>query len=952
MNNFKKFTAIILSMIMVFGFLPIIPNNLTQVQADAGNTDISSGTCGDGLNWTLDDEGKLTISGMGAMNNYTNSAGCPWDKEKVKSVEIQSGVTSIGDYAFAWCTGLTSILIPDSVTSIGEMSVYGCKSLTSIVIPDNVTMIEENAFAWCTGLISATLPKSATSIGKYAFNNCSMLENVIIPDGITTIEDGLFYNCSSLTSITIPSSVATVKGDAFYNCNGLGDIYFYGTEEQWNGISNNILNSFSAKPIVHIMIVASGTCGNNVNWTLDDEDKLTISGTGTTADYSWTSDLPWDSSKVKTVEIQEGVTSIGAYAFKECTVLTSIKIPGTVTLIGDGAFECCSGLTGITIPDSVTTIGEAAFNCSGLTSVTIPNSVTTIKALAFSWCNISSITIPKGVTSIERGVFNHCNSLTNVTIPDSVTVIADAAFDWCESLTSITIPESVTSVGESAFLGCTSLESITIPGSVTSIGEDVFKYCENLTDIYFYGSQSQWDTMSSNALGSLETSPTVHIIVASGSCGDNLNWTLDSYGKLIISGIGSMTSHPWDVELVKSVELQDGMTSIDSSAFANCTGLESITIPDSVTTVGDYAFKSCRNLTSITISCKLKDSIKSNWFEGTYVENPTLKHSYGKITYTWADDNTKCTAERLCTICGDSDSETVDTEATVTQEKTSTQPELTKYTATFKNTSDNGFETQIKENIKTADPEYQQTDKKPTIGDKTGWDEIKADITEQVKNATSTSEKITITIDMNTTSKIDGGVIDAIKGKNVDVVLDMGNGIAWTINGKSVTSDNVADIDLGVDKNTNAIPVDVMNTITGQKSSIQISLVHNGEFGFTATLSIGLDSDNAGYYANLFYYNTETGSLEFMNACKIDAQGNASLTFTHASDYTIVIADKVMDGSDSSKTSESDTSTNVSTASVKTGDNRSMLVWIMLMIGVMIELAGVSRLGRKSRGQK
>ena len=245
-----------------------------------------------------------------------------------------------------------------------------------------------------------------------------------------------------------------------------------------------------------------------------------------------------------------------------------------------------------------------------------------------------------------------------------------------------------------------------------------------------------------------------------------------------------------------------------------------------------------------------------------------------------------------------------------------------------------------------------ETTGEPTIGDKSGWDEIKEDITDQVKNATSTSEKITINIDMNNTSKVDGTVIDAIKGKNVDIILDMGNGIAWTINGNSVTSGRVADIDLGVNKDTNAIPVDVINTITGQKSNIQISLVHNGEFGFTATLSIGLDSDNAGYYANLFYYNTETGSLEFMNACKIDAQGNASLTFTHASDYTIVIADKVMDGSDSSKTSESDTSTNVSTASVKTGDNRSMLVWIMLMIGVMIELAGVSRLGRKSRGQK
>ncbi len=293
------------------------------------------------------------------------------------------------------------------------------------------------------------------------------------------------------------------------------------------------------------------------------------------------------------------------------------------------------------------------------------------------------------------------------------------------------------------------------------------------------------------------------------------------------------------------------------------------------------------------------------------------------------------------------------------------------------------------------------SEKEPLIGNKTGWEEIKADVINQIKNATATSEKITITIDMNTTSKIDGGVLDAIKGKNVDVVLDMGDGIAWTINGNSVISDSVADIDLGVNKNSDMIPVDIINTVTGERSSIQISLVHNGEFGFTATLSIGLEAKNAGYYANLFYYNADAGKLEFMNAAKIDEEGNASLTFSHASDYSIVIADKIMDGNkdvedDTSKddiskddksddgtgkkeendkniidkgtdkkdvvdkdvsnkatankvanaTTTSDTSTK---SSAKTGDNSLILLWVLVMIGAG---SGVIAVAAKRRRQR
>ena len=238
----------------------------------------------------------------------------------------------------------------------------------------------------------------------------------------------------------------------------------------------------------------------------------------------------------------------------------------------------------------------------------------------------------------------------------------------------------------------------------------------------------------------------------------------------------------------------------------------------------------------------------------------------------------------------------------------------------------------------------------PQIGDKSGWEEIKNDVIDKVKDATTTSEKITITIDMNDTTKIDGGIIDAIKGKNVDIVLDMGDGIKWTINGNSVTSDHVADIDLGVTKNANTIPIDVINSITGQKSTIQISLTHNGEFGFTATLSIGLDASNAGYYANLFYYNASTGKLEYMNAAKIDANGNASLTFTHASDYSIVIADKVMDGSSDKSSGEEPTTSNENKGtSPQTGDNTPM-VWLFIL--AIVSGTGLIVLGRKKKTAK
>ena len=274
---------------------------------------------------------------------------------------------------------------------------------------------------------------------------------------------------------------------------------------------------------------SSGTCGENLTWTLSDEGVLTISGTGAMTDYS--SSAPWYSSRssITSVIISDGVTSIGYGAFYDCSSLTSVTIPNSVTSIGYRAFEDCSSLTSVTIGNSVTSIGSSAFSgcnslpvidniryadtylveavdktfsaytikdgtiwigssafadCSSMTSVIIPNSVTSIGGGAFYDCtSLTSVTIPNSVTSIGDYAFWYCSSLTSVTIPNGVTSIGEYAFSFCSGLTSVEIPNSVTSIGNYAFDGCSGLTSVTIGNSVTSIGEKAFYECSSLTSI-------------------------------------------------------------------------------------------------------------------------------------------------------------------------------------------------------------------------------------------------------------------------------------------------------------------------------------------------------------------------------------------------------------------------------------------------------------------------------------
>ena len=195
-----------------------------------------------------------------------------------------------------------------------------------------------------------------------------------------------------------------------------------------------------------------------------------------------------DCSRLTSLTLPVGITSIGYDAFAYCSGLTSLTLPAGITSIGEYAFYGCSGLTSLTLPDGITEIGESTFSdCSGLTSLTLPDGITSIGSRAFYGCSgLTSLTLPAGITSIGDDTFYGCSGLTSLTLPAGITSIGEYAFSGCSGLTSLTLPAGITSIDKYAFSGCSRLTSLTLPAGITSIGEFAFSYCSGLTSIYVY----------------------------------------------------------------------------------------------------------------------------------------------------------------------------------------------------------------------------------------------------------------------------------------------------------------------------------------------------------------------------------------------------------------------------------------------------------------------------------
>ena len=544
---------------------------------------------------------------------------------RLESVTIPDGVTSIGEYAFSNCRSLTSISISDSVTSIGEwaftytglesvtipgsVEIIGdnafnnCRSLKSVTILDGVREIGGKAFFYCDSLAELSIPGSVTKIGYGAFYWCGSLESVVIPEGVTEIGNECFSNCTALKSVWLPASLSSISYGHFENCVSLSDIYYAGSEEQWDQIMEAFAKGLLARVTIHYeaadetaaqasgeapdAIADQGSCGENLSWELHADGRLLVWGRGPMDCGSGT---PWTGREdaIRSVEIQNGVTTIDAWAFARCGYLTEARISDSVTEIGTGAFSDCGSLKDLTIGEGVTGIGDWAFaDCGSLERVTIPGSVKTIGELAFVNCkNLTDLRLSEGLEEIGLEAFAGCYGLTDLTIPESVTEIVKSAFEE-SGLTSVTIPAGVKWIGEYAFSFCPRLEAF-------HVAEDNPTYSAVNGVLY-----NKDQTVLLCVPGGMDVHdfriPASVKEIDAAFCGCESLTEITIPGTVEIIGPNAFYSC-WDLE---HVTIEEGTTTIQYVAFAYCQKLTSVSIPASVTSIGESNFHDSESLTDI-----------------------------------------------------------------------------------------------------------------------------------------------------------------------------------------------------------------------------------------------------------------------------------------------------------------------------------------------------------------
>ncbi len=622
----------------------------------------AAGTCGTDLSWKIHTDGNLAISGTGAMTSWSSSSTAPWYNycSSIKSVSISDGVTSIGDYAFCNCDGIESVAIPDSVRRIGSSAFSN-------------TALYNNSSAWESDVlyIGDCLIEAGTSVtGAYS-----------IKEGTKVIADSAFNGCNALTSVRVPDSVTNIGYKAFYGCSGITTTYYPGTLSQWNKIIIGSENSDLTKKIVfecdsEAPCLGAGTCGENLTWRISLDGELVISGTGAMNDWTYSSYAPWYSQRslIKSATIADGITSIGAYAFRDCGSLAVITLPESIKSIGNNAFASCSNISTVNYSATVEQWNDVSIGSSNERLVQKIVFKDNPDLTCQNWGTCGSDLHWKFYSNGEL-VISGTGAMTNWTSSSSAPWYSNRS-----SIKSVTISDGVTSIGSYAFYYCYYLESVTIPESVTSIGNYAFYSSDNLKTTCYAGNSEQWKEIS---IGNSNGYLTENIIYEcnserpyyeGGACGENLSWKLYTDGELVISGTGEMTNWtssskaPWysKSSLIKSVTLSDGVTSIGSYAFYYCNNLTSLTIPDSVTRIGDYAFYYCNNLASVKFGNGIKQigesafletalyKDSSNWENDVlYIDNCLIKAQSTVSGEYQIKDGTKVIADKAFYNCSE-----------------------------------------------------------------------------------------------------------------------------------------------------------------------------------------------------------------------------------------------------------------------------------------------------------
>ena len=369
----------------------------------------------------------------------------------IKKIILPDTIESICGYAFAGCTALESIYLPDGLKDIQSYAFFG-SGLKTLTIPDSVTILGSYACAECPNLESVKLPLKLETFFNNMFDNTPKLKNIELPDSLTYIGTTAFVG-SSIESIKIPKKVYCIGESAF---------------------ENTVINSVEFEK------------GSELKTIKESAFK--------------------GCSNLKSIVIPTSVTTIGTFAFWDCTNLTSVTFEeGSELKTLDRLFKNTC-ITEFTIPKSVTEIAPCAFiGLSSLTKVVFEDdsNVTVLPSQLFDGCyNLTTVYFGKNskIKKTEHSVFNKCVKLTAINIPQSVTEIGDDTFSNCKAITTITIPSAVETIGRWAFEGCLGIKSITIPAGVTCVGRKAFSGWTKNQIIYVDGYVKAPDGWSSEWL--------------------------------------------------------------------------------------------------------------------------------------------------------------------------------------------------------------------------------------------------------------------------------------------------------------------------------------------------------------------------------------------------------------------------------------------------------------------
>lgn len=479
----KRYFCLILSILIFISYINI---NSINVYALSNN-----GKCGEDVYYSYNEQNKiLTLYGFGDMFNYDGFEFVSpfFDNNEIIAINITDGITNIGDYAFDSCLNLEKVSLPNSVKTIGKYSFRNCTQLENISIPNSVNLIKEGAFDACIGLSSVEIPNSVNTIGMNAFCNCTNLNTLFIPNSVTDIGENAFFNVNKIS---------------------------------YNGIA-------SGSPWGAISVSDDYMCGDNSRYSFDYNTKtLYISGYGDMYNYNCNDSIsPFCEDKdIVNLVIEDGITSIGDYAFYYCTQLANIVLPNSLTRIGRSSFSNCHNLTNITFGDCLTNIDSLAFEqCRNLNNIRIPSSVLNIGYYAFYGVDTvlySGIAngSPWGANKIIND--NRCGENITCCYDSNVDKLIltgyGEMFDYENdspfsdlSIKEIQIENGITSIGKNSFRNCIDIEKVNIASTIISIRNGAFNNCPSITDVYFDGTDNEWNEIIIDGQNDCLTNASIH----------------------------------------------------------------------------------------------------------------------------------------------------------------------------------------------------------------------------------------------------------------------------------------------------------------------------------------------------------------------------------------------------------------------------------------------------------